>query len=260
MKKRGFLFLVLMIIMSLSVISCSNEKDSDVKNNKDDLSNHSLLVYCGAGMTNPFQEIADKFTEKYNCKVNVVFANAAQIQTQINTSEEGDLFIAGSKDELAPIEGAVTESKELVKHIPVLAVYSGNPKKINKLEDLTQEDVSLIVGDSESTPIGKIAKKVLVDNKIFDKVNIVANTTTAPQIANIIVSKEADAAIIWKENCNIEGVEIVNTSELDNYIKTVPAATLKYSDDKNALNKFLQYLDTDEAKEIWTKYGYEVLN
>ena len=226
--------------------------------NTPDLTGHTLMIYCGAGMTKPFQEIADSFKAATGCEMNVTYANAGQIQSQITTSEEGDMFIAGSAEELKPVESYVSESKALVKHIPVLAVQSGNPKNITSLAGLAEEDVSLIIGDIDSTPIGKIAKKALTDAGIFDKVQIEASTATAPQMATAIAAGEADAAIIWKENCDAQGVEIVDTSGLEDYIKTIPAASLSCSADHDARQAFLDYLNSGDVQEIWLKYGYEI--
>ena len=223
-----------------------------------DLTGHTLMIYCGAGMTKPFQEIADSFKAATGCEMNVTYANAGQIQSQITTSEEGDMFIAGSAEELKPVESYVSESKALVKHIPVLAVQSGNPKNITSLAGLAEEDVSLIIGDIDSTPIGKIAKKALTDAGIFDKVRIEASTATAPQMATAIAAGEADAAIIWKENCDAQGVEIVDNSGLEDYIKTIPAASLSCSADHDARQAFLAYLNSGDVQEIWLKYGYEI--
>ena len=218
-----------------------------------DLTGHTLMIYCGAGMTKPFQEIADSFKAATSCEMNVTYANAGQIQSQITTSEEGDMFIAGSAEELKPVESYVSESKALVKHIPVLAVQSGNPKNITSLDGLAEEGVSLIIGDIDSTPIGKIAKKALTDAGIFDKVQIEASTATAPQMATAIA-----AAIIWKENCDAQGVEIVDNSGLEDYIKTIPAASLSCSADHDARQAFLDYLNSGDVQEIWLKYGYEI--
>ena len=223
-----------------------------------DLTGHALMIYCGAGMTKPFQEIADSFKAATGCEMNVTYANAGQIQSQITTSEDGDMFIAGSAEELKPVESYVSESKALVKHIPVLAVQSGNPKNITSLAGLAEEGVSLIIGDIDSTPIGKIAKKALTDAGIFDKVQIEASTATAPQMATAIAAGEADAAIIWKENCDAQGVEIVDNSGLEDYIKTIPAASLSCSADHDARQAFLDYLNSGDVQEIWLKYGYEI--
>lgn len=222
-----------------------------------DLTGQTLMIYCGAGMQEPFEKIAAAFSEKTGCEMNVTYANAAQIQTQITQSQEGAFFIAGSADEVKPVEEYVVSSTDLVKHIPVLAVAEGNPKGIAGIADLAREDVTTVTGDAEATPIGKIAKKAFQDFGVADQVTLAATTTTAPQLATVIALGEADAAIIWKENCNTEGVEVCQTTDLDNYVKTVPAARLSFAADDPAADAFAEYLAGQEAAGIWAEYGYE---
>lgn len=69
-----------------------------------DLTRHTLMIYCGAGLTKPFQEIVDSFQSATGREMNVTYVNAGQIQSQITTSEEGDLFIASSSEELKPVD------------------------------------------------------------------------------------------------------------------------------------------------------------
>ena len=224
------------------------------------LEGSQLNIYCGAGMTDPFTEIAEAFEQQTGCKMNVTFANAAQIQTQIDTTQEGDFFIAGSAEELKPVEQYVAESENLVKHIPVIAVPSANPKGIAGLADLANAD-TLLIGDPESTPIGKIAKKALTDAGIWEDLQAkgaITTTTTAPQIATALANGEGDAGIVWKENVKADGATIVDTPDLDNYVKVVPAALLTFAADEVAAAEFQDYLDTTEAQDIWKKYGYEL--
>ena len=222
-----------------------------------DLTGQTLMIYCGAGMQHPFEEIAAAFSEGTGCEMNVTYANAAQLQTQITQSQEGAFFIAGSADEVKPVEEYVVSSTDLVRHIPVLAVAEGNPKGITGIADLAREDVTTVTGDAEATPIGKIAKKAFQDFGVTDQVTLAATTTTAPQLATVIALGEADAAIIWKENCNTEGVEICQTTDLDKYVKTVPAARLSFAADDPAADAFAEYLAGQEAAGIWAEYGYE---
>ena len=217
------------------------------------------MIYCGAGMQKPFEKIAEAFQEATKCEMNVQYANAAQIQSQISTSGEGDMFIAGSAEEVKPVAEFVTSQKDLVKHIPVLAVAAGNPKNITGLASLAEDGVEFVMGDVESTPIGKIAKKSLTEAVLFDQVNIIGKTPTAPQMATVIAEGEADAAIIWKENCKVDGVEIVDTTDLDAYIKTIPAALLNVPADEEAITEFDKFLDSDAAKDIWMSFGYELV-
>lgn len=225
------------------------------------LSGSTLNIYCGAGMTNPFQEIADAFKAETGCTMNITFANAAQIQTQIQTTKEGDYFIAGAADEVKPVQEFVTTSTPLVKHIPVIAVPTANPKNITCLADLANAD-TLLLGDPESTPIGKIAKKALTDAGIWEGLQqkgAITTTTTAPQIASALAQGEGDAGIVWKENVKADGAKILDTKDLDSYVKTVPSARLTFVKDTAAADAFDAYLQSTAAQDIWKKYGYELV-
>lgn len=224
-----------------------------------DLNGQTLMVYCGAGMQKPFQEIADAFQADTGCEMNVTFANAAQIQAQISEAQQGAFFIAGSEEEVKPVSDYVLDSEKLVKHIPVLAVASGNPKEITGIADLGNKEIVTVIGDPEATPIGKIAMKAFEDFGVKDTVNLAATTTTAPQLATVIALGEADAAIIWKENCDADGVEICETEDMDPYIKTIPAARLRFDGESEAAAAFSNFLKESKAEAIWEKYGYELV-
>lgn len=262
--KRSGKWLAILLVMGtlLGLVSGCGSNSSQAEEKVDttkSLDGQTLFVYCGAGMTKPFGEIADQFKAETGCDIQVVYANAAQIQNQIQTTGEGDLFIAGSADELKPVQDKVIESIDLVKHIPVLAVKSGNPLGITGLNDLTGAGVEVVLGDGEATPIGKIANKALTDLGILNNVNVVARAATAPEIANALSVDECNAIIVWKENVPANA-EIVNTPDLNAYVKTVPAAKLSSSANTEALAAFMTYLDSDPVKTIWEKNGYEVLN
>jgi len=139
-------------------------------------------------------------------------------------------------------------------------VPSANPKNIAGLNDLANADM-LLIGDPESTPIGKIAKKALTDAGIWEGLQqkgAISTTTTAPQIATALAKGEGDAGIVWKENVKADGAKIVDTKDLDGYVKVVPAALLTSVSDETAAKEFQSYLKTSEAQDIWKKYGYEL--
>ena len=101
MKRSGKWFVVLLVMGTLlSLLSgCgSNSSQTEVKaDTTKSLDGQTLFVYCGAGMTKPFGEITDQFKAETGCDIQVVYANAAQIQNQIQTT----------KDSIETIEGKV---------------------------------------------------------------------------------------------------------------------------------------------------------
>lgn len=267
-SRRGFIcgFTALCAALgTLGLAGCSG-KDTDKATDapaggstERELNGHELNVYCGAGMTDAFTKLQEAFTKQTGCTVNATFANAAQIQTQITTTEEGDFFISGSVEELEPVKDYVAYQVDLVKHIPVLAVPADNPKGIKGIADLAACDM-LLIGDPESTPIGKIAKKALTDAGLWEDLTArgaITTTTTAPQISTALANGEGDAGIVWKENVTAEGAVIVDTTDLDKLVKVIPAAQLTSCADEGAASAFLDFLQTDEAWAIWAEFGYE---
>ena len=244
--KRFPLFLSVAAALLLSLPLCAHAEKA-------------LHVYCGAGMTKPFGEIAEAFTQKTQVKMEVTYANAGQIQSQINTAREGDLFIAGAAEELKPVEKYVSARRDLVRHIPVLAVAKGNPKNIRGIRDLGNKDLRVVLGDAKATPIGKIADKAIADAGLAGKVNVVSRGVTAPSIFNALNVGECDAIIVWKENVS-PAMDIVADPAMDAYVKTIPAASLSVSANPEGQKLFLDFLNSDEARSIWEKYGYVVLN
>ena len=74
----------------------------------------------------------------------------------------------------------------------------------------------IVAGDAEATPIGKIADAVLKDAGLSESANIVAITTTAPEMITALSTGECDAAIIWKENAaKSDEVEILDLEGME---------------------------------------------
>jgi len=250
---KKIVVIALAMIMALCTFTaCGSDEPAD-------LSDQTLQVFSGGGLAEPVQEIADTFKEQTGCEVEIVFGPTGQLITQIQTSESGDLLIAGALDEIAAMdEEEITATHEMVKHIPVLIVQAGNPKNVASIKDLAELEVML--ADPEVTPIGKISVKVFENAGIMDTIDVVANTTTAPLALTAVAEGNADATIVWKENASKnDKVEIVDLEEMAKYIKVVPAVELSYSTNEDARIAFVEFMTGEEGMAIWAKYGYEAV-
>ncbi|MGM0771100.1 MAG: substrate-binding domain-containing protein, partial [Halobacteriota archaeon] len=59
-------------------------------------SKEPLLVYCGAGMRRPMDEIGELFEEEYGIPVNFNYAGANTLLTQMELTGQGDVYIPGA--------------------------------------------------------------------------------------------------------------------------------------------------------------------
>jgi len=124
-----------------------------------------LLVYCGAGLMKPMDELYPMFQEKHDCQVRMVYAGSGELFGMIATRQNGDVYIPGAekytKDALA--KGMVVEkgTETICYHVPVILTPKGNPGNITCLEDLAKEGLRLALADSKAAAIGKTETRCL---------------------------------------------------------------------------------------------------
>ncbi len=256
MKKVSIIVTVLIMLVCVSACTPS-EKESEKKYDK------SIHIYCGAGMRKPFLEMAEIYQEEAKVNVDVTVGNAAEIKSQIVESDDGDIWIAGGESELKSLKekDMIGEVISLVKHVPVVAVSTEMPVEIKSPQDLTKDGIAIVVGDAESTPIGKIAKKFFKKQGIDGKLNIIGNTCSSPIMIEALKTSEANVAIMFKENAiGKEGVEILDMPEIYDHTMKVQAVGLSTSKNVEETVDFMKWIETEKPKEIWDKYGYEALD
>lgn len=251
------LAVICVLFLSIVSIGCGETESPQAEDN-----GKALLVYSGAGLQKPVEEIAALFEERTGAKVTFNFAGSSYLNNQILMSKKGDVYLPGDVSELEPIEkaGLVAEEKDVVYHIPVLAVPKGNPAGITSLADLKKEDIKVALGDPDTCPIGKLANKVLQDEGLLEAVNknVVVRTPTISEMVVYLTTNQADAAIIWEENSYEakDKIDIIPVPELENVVKVVPAAVLSCSENMELAKQLADLIASEEGYQIWQKWGY----
>ena len=111
-----------------------------------------------------------------------------------------------------------------------------------------------------SSHVGKSSQKILEKNNLT--VNPTVLTTTVNQLLTYVSSGQVDAAIVWealtywKEN---EGqFDVIKIPDNQNKISTIPIAKIRFSKNPKAAQLFIDFATSDDAKEIWEKWGYVI--
>lgn len=273
MIKKRHLALVLVLILVLTVISgCTGSNAEDTSENQDSIDSaentenkaETLIVYCGAGLRKPMDEIAQIYADKFNVKIEYSYAGSAQNLTQIELMQEGDLYVPGAYSyfESAKEKGFTEDAQKVVYHIPVIGVPTGNPANITCLADLANTGVKVVLGDERSAAIGKVSQKMLDRNGILAQVeeNVVAKDATVNEVLVHVAMEQADACIIWEDNASgVDEIEIVEIAEENNMIKTIPVSILTFSEKKDIASQFSNYLVSDQAIKIFEKHGFKAI-
>ncbi len=225
------------------------------------VSEEPLLIYCGAGIRGPMDEIGVLFEEEYGIPVQYNYAGANTLLTQIELSGEGDVYMPGATYyfEVAAEKGFVDNFSKVVYHVPVIITPPDNPANIDSLDDFANDDVSVVLGDPKAAPIGIITNKMFTNKGIDGLVeaNVVAKGATVNELITYISLNQADASIVWKDLVrDNDEVNMIKISEDENIIKIVPIATLKTSENSEFAAEFIDFVVSDEGHSVFEGYGF----
>ncbi len=221
----------------------------------------SIMVYCGAGMRKPMDEIGMIFQEKFGVEVKYNYAGSNALLSQMELTTTGDVYMPGATlyIEIAAEKGLVASEQSVCYHIPIITVPSGNPACITSLEDLARPGVKLIWGDPEVAAIGKIGKKVLEKNGLYDAVwaNVVATLPTMNEVMMEIAMGQADASVNWWDT--VKSVDDIDTIEIpasQNIIKIVPIGVTTFTEQPEIAGQFVDFCSSEEGKAVFRKHGF----
>lgn len=225
-----------------------------------------LIVYCGAGLMKPMDELQVAFQEKENCPVRMIYAGSGELFGIIATRKSGDVYIPGAekytRDALE--KGMVVKkgTATICYHVPIILTPKGNPANITCLEDLAREGIRLAIADPQAAAIGQVGNKILEKNGLKELVmkNVVTSPSTSNQLLLYTAISQVDGTIAWEDQstwAQSKGkVEIVHIDNAENIIKTIPASVVSYSERPEMAEKFIQFITSEEGKSVWKKWGF----
>jgi molybdate transport system substrate-binding protein len=222
----------------------------------------SLMVYCGAGIRKPMDEIGTLFKEKYGISIVYNYGGSGHLLNQIELAQIGDVYQPGAMYyfDIAREKSFIDYEKLVAYHVPVIAVPKGNPANITCLADLTKPGLRLAMGDPEACAIGKLGNEILEKNGIKDgvKENTIARGATVNALIVYVSTEDVDASITWGESVLFAPGEtdVVEIPGNENIIKTIPIGVLTFSENKEFARNFVDFVTSDEGKKIYEKYGF----
>jgi len=154
---------ILLLGLLAAMAGCGGERNQD-GGKVGEPAPATLLVYSGAGLKKPVEEIDAAFQKQTGIKVTYAFGGSAQLNSQILLTKKGDVYLPGDVEELAPLKEMVKWKKDVVYHLPALAVPKTNPAGVRTLADLGRPGVKVALGDPQANPIGKLADRLLQES------------------------------------------------------------------------------------------------
>ena len=205
-------------------------------------------------------------------KVAFNFAGSQQLAQQIGQGAPADVFASANKAQMtAAIKtGRVVSGTErvFVRNRLVVIVPKDNPGKVEKLQDLANPGLKLVLAAKE-VPVGQYTldflTKTLTDTAFgaaFQGAvlkNVVSYEDNVRSVLSKVVLGEADAGVVYTTDITQDAAPKVSRIDIPDALNTVasyPIAALQDTKQADLAGKFVTYVLSDEGQKILASYGF----
>jgi len=224
-------------------------------------------VFAAASLTDALKEIGAIYEKQSGDKVAFNFAASSMLERQIEEGAPADVFFSADEakmDTLARKDLILKETrKSRLSNSLVIVTSADSDLKITSPADLASSKVRRVaLADPKAVPAGVYAKAFLEKEKLWLEiepkvvpVDNVRAALAAVESGNIQVGMvfKTDAAISKKVKVAYEVP--ASTGPKISY----PVAVTRNAKQVESAKKFVEYLGSNDAANIFTKYGFIVL-
>jgi len=254
------------VILAATVVAAVLLTGCDRKESaKEQAAEKELLLYCGAGIRPPADELAETFGHEHGVKIATNYAGSKTLLSTIRLVRRGDLYMPGDKHyvDQAGREGMILSQRSVCYFVPTILVQKGNPKNIFALEDLLKPGVKLGLGDEKACAIGRKCKKIFARNNILwtdIEKNLKFQSLTVNELGMQIQAGALDAVIVWDAIARYysEHGEEVAIPAAQNVISTVDIGVLKFTKHRELAEKLVEFAASARGRDIFRKHNYTV--
>lgn len=257
--------IIIAVVVIIAVIAAGLYA-SGALNNSDNASGEVNLA-AAASLKNVYDEKLIPMFEEQNPGITVTptYASSGDLVTQIENGLAADVFMsAGNKQMNTLINESLVENSTNNKFLEnklVLIVPADSDNNITSFEELKDVEGTIAIGDPESVPAGQYANESLHNLGIWDDVEPkLSLATDVTAVLNQVAEGSADYGLVYSTDAKSNPDVKVICEAPEDSLKTIvyPVAPLASSQNDDATNKFLEFLQSQEAKDIFVEYGFTI--
>lgn len=261
MKKLFSLFASTLLLVGL-LSGCGKQES-----NSNTTEQIELTISAAASLQDSLQELKKSYEKEHpSIKITFNFGGSGALQQQILKGAPVDLFFSAAKDKFDGLvtEGFIDKKKgtDLLVNELVLVVPTKNEKQIQSFEDLKKAG-KIALGTPETVPAGQYGVESLQNMKLWKALESkVVYTKDARQVLTYTETENVDAGIVYKTDALVsKKVDVIATVNGDIHTPIIyPVGVLKNSKHTKEAEDFYNYLQSDEAMQVFEKYGFQGAN
>lgn len=222
-----------------------------------------LQVFAAASLTDALQELAAGYEKSNGDKILLNLAASSTLARQIQEGAPADLFLSADEEKMDGLEKKrlllAGTRRSVLSNTLVVVVPADSTVKIAAPADLVSKVRVLALAEPQSVPAGIYAKQYLRAQKLWDKViDRVVPTENVRAALAAVEAGNADAGIVYKTDARIsKKVKVAYEVAASEGPKiSYPFAVVANSQQPDAARRFLAYLESPAALEVFRKYGF----
>lgn len=243
------------------------------------VNNKLVKIFSAKACAEPLRDAAEIYEERTSVHIEISVcsrhcaANEAEeavgevggddFLLEISDAAYHDLAIGGAEFLLddGEIRGIVKkgERRSIALRRSALIVPKGNPKNINDLKDLIREDLSVAVSvlDCLKGAWEDICGRAGILIPVRENISFFANGCVS--IIEAIAQNKADVAIGWSsfKHLDPDKIDVIPLNNNDSIFRGTGVGLLKFSTNPEGAKQFMDFLVTEEIRDIYKSYGWE---
>lgn len=225
-----------------------------------------ILVAAAASLKNAYEEeLIPMFQEEHpEIIVTGTYDSSGKLQTQIEEGLEADVFMSAATAQMDALneEGLIQTDTivNLLENKIVLIAPASGGEDLNSFEDIVKAQ-SIALGDPASVPAGQYAREALTNLGLWDQIqDRVSFGTNVTEVLNQVAASSADAGIVYATDAASmpEDVRVIGEAPEGSLAEPViyPVAVVAASAHPEEARAFVDFLQTEEAMEVFEFYGF----
>ncbi len=231
--------------------------------------NVTLKIFAPSNFTDAAKDITTAYEEANpGVKLAIEFGHTPTQRLQFTQGATGDVFITASQTDM---NDAITDEtvaggtqRIFATNQLVVILPANNPANIQKLEDLGNQGVRLLVAVAD-TPIGKVTLNMLDKmDKQFGSgykgkvlANVVSNESGVKPIVSKIKLGEADAGIVYVTDATVApDLKTITIPPALNMIMQLNVAPLAKAANSTHAASFTAFMMSTDGQAILKKWGF----
>ena len=222
-----------------------------------------LVVYCAASNKSVMEAIRSDYEAKYAIPLQIQYGPSQTLLASIQVAGAADLYLPADDSYLALARDKqlVADEYPLATMQAVVAVPKGNPRHIERLDDLLQDGVRLAQANPDGAAIGKLTRQVLSKSGQWDELHghTTVYKTTVTEVASDVKVAAVDAGIVFDAVLHdFPTLEAVTISELAEAKARISVAVLAAGRQPEQSRHLARYLSSSDAGlKRYREFGFK---